>query len=80
MWRIAVKDNGMGIAPEYHDQIFELFKRLHGRSIPGTGIGLAICERVVHRYGGKIWVESADNQGATFYFTLPAAEQAATAS
>ena len=73
MWRIAVKDNGMGIAPEYHKQIFGVFKRLHGKNISGTGIGLAICQRVVDRYGGKIWVESRENEGATFYFTLPAA-------
>ena len=75
MWRIAVKDNGMGIAPEYHKQIFGVFKRLHGRNISGTGIGLAICQRVVERYGGKIWVESQENEGATFYFTLPAARK-----
>ena len=74
MWRIAVKDNGMGIAPEYHKQIFGVFKRLHGTSISGTGIGLAICQRVVDRYGGRIWVESRENEGATFYFTLPAAQ------
>lgn len=72
VWRFAVADNGVGIAPEYHKQIFGVFKRLHGRSIPGTGIGLAICLRVVERYGGQIWVESSANQGATFYFTLPA--------
>lgn len=76
-WRIAVKDNGMGIAPEYHKHIFGVFKRLHGRTIPGTGIGLAICQRVIERSGGQIWVESELNQGATFYFTLPAAKGAA---
>jgi PAS domain S-box-containing protein len=76
-WRIGVKDNGMGIAPEYHQQIFGVFKRLHGKTIPGTGIGLAICQRVVERYGGQIWVESQVDQGATFYFTLPAVEGAA---
>ena len=72
-WLIGVKDNGIGIAPEYHRQIFAAFKRLHGRNIPGTGIGLAICQRVVNRYGGRIWVDSQEGQGATFYFTLPAA-------
>ena len=77
VWRIAVKDNGIGIAPEYHRQVFSMFKRLHGKNIPGTGIGLAICQRVVDRYGGKIWVESQENEGATFYFTLPPAQNAA---
>ena len=72
LWHIAILDNGIGIAPEYHKRIFGVFKRLHGNSIPGTGIGLAICKRVVDRYGGEIWVESAVNQGATFHFTLPA--------
>lgn len=71
IWRIAVRDNGIGIAPRYHKQIFGVFKRLHGKDISGTGIGLAICQRVVDRYGGKIWVESRENEGATFYFTVP---------
>jgi PAS domain S-box-containing protein len=70
-WRFAVADNGMGIDPKYHRQIFGVFKRLHGVSIPGTGIGLAICQRVVERYGGRIWVESELNHGARFCFTLP---------
>jgi PAS domain S-box-containing protein len=72
VWRFAVSDNGIGVAPEYHQKIFGVFKRLHGKNIPGTGIGLAICQRVVHRYGGRIWVESQAKEGATFCFTLPA--------
>jgi signal transduction histidine kinase len=73
-WRFAVADNGMGIDPKYHQQVFGVFKRLHRDAIPGTGIGLAICQRVVERYGGRIWVESQIDQGSTFYFTLPSGQ------
>ena len=70
-WQIAVKDNGIGIAPQYHETIFAPFQRLHGREIPGTGMGLALSRKIVESHGGKLWVESAPGKGATFVFTLP---------
>ncbi len=73
--RFAVTDNGIGIAPQYSERIFKIFKRLKPEGNPGTGIGLAVCKRIVERQGGRIWVQSAPGQGATFYFTLPAAVQ-----
>ncbi len=74
-WHFTVSDNGVGIPPQHLNEVFNLFKRLHGQDVPGTGLGLSICKRIMERLGGRIWVESEEGKGSVFHFTIPDQDQ-----